>query len=270
VISQATVARPKHGVKHLTPQKYLSAQSLITQIGSTIVNHDPNAKISDLQDDENTVGYPVPGKLYGLILPYNSSLSLTVGLDSSTVDDANAQQQILGGFTTTAASMFTTNGFKPVVSDADNASLFKVKYFSNGSDDCQITSYTTVDIVCASDAEVDTAREEAAPLVQAYTADDTSISIESVNAPRIKTSRTTGYQTAQLPVYGQNGETIVYLYENQSTGWKAINSSWFNDPQQDGNVEPNCRDFESILEAQAAYIGYACYDSTSRVMSTIK
>lgn len=253
--------------KEETTKNFLRTSAVISNIRSSIQSGYPHVIISTVHDDEDTIGYSVASYGYRLILPYTQRLSLTI---SSATATSIGNQQVLQKLVAATALIFTKNNFKSIQTNTTNAALFQVEYFHNPTSDCQITRYTVIDIACASSSQVELAMQTARPLMQALMTSNPSYSVTAIATPTVQASITPGYTVALLPVYGSSGETIVYLYREQLSDWQVVNGLWFNDPHEDGDIEPNCIDFDNVPAIKAAFSGKACYNSATRAMSIIQ
>lgn len=246
----------------------LSLAALVANINAEVTQKSPNLKIEAGPDLANTSGFPLARYSFSVIIPYSSQTALTFSDTASTQesDQYTAYQAALPGIN----NLLEQADFTALSTNAGAYTAFETTQFFQRSDAvCQITSYSLLDIDCASSAALTQIANTAKPLVAAYQAADPTSGAETVAAPQISPSESPGYTVAKIAVYGGNGETLVYLYQQAAGAWQVMNLGWYNDPDQDANIQPNCADFESVLQVRDAFMGEACYDSATRRQSLI-
>jgi hypothetical protein len=209
----------------------------------------------------NFTGYPVPSQPFSVILPATTSNSLTV--EATTQQTATAQTYI--SYVPAISRTFIAAGYHQTTSQT-NTFLTAVYYFVRLPNVCQLSIYSQLTLTCSS--QVLSIADEAAPLVAAYRTQAVVSDPLSISAPTINVSQTAGYSIATLPVFNGSNETDVHFYKNTGA-WQMINLGWYNDPHEDGDIEPNCIDFDSDIAIRLAYTGVACYDSADNKTATI-
>ncbi|HEV2403500.1 MAG TPA: hypothetical protein VGS08_04835 [Candidatus Saccharimonadales bacterium] len=218
---------------------------------------------------QNVPGYSLPGYDFQVIVPSlpNSSMSLhdqRSGSEQATYDELMATLPAISNY-------LQQHGYQqqtPTTQPGDN--LLSVTYFYRSTSNlCQISIYTQLDIACVPISQLASIATQDQTLVHAYAAETPDLGINAINAAIVSTNQTSGFLTAILPIYNNAGETKAYLYKQGASNWQLVNLNWYNDPHENGNIMPNCEDFESLSATRQAFLGVNCYDSARRIESII-
>jgi hypothetical protein len=242
-----------------------SLAQIITNLKSNLRDY---GKLTPMSTSSRStiIGYRFPSQDFEVMLPSTYTLSYgTNNLNSET-----SQYYYLGSTLKAISSTLKKDSFgnKENVTPT-NTILSSTYFYASKTDICEINIYTDLDIACAAINNLMNISQTAAPLVSLYLTQATNEPLPSVNKPVITLSQTAGYQTASLVVYDGSGETKVNYYKTASSAWQIVNLGWYNDPHEDGDIIPNCIDFESKSAVRLAFLGTTCYDSTSQGLSTI-
>jgi hypothetical protein len=219
-------------------------------------------------DTTNVIGFPLAGYNFSVLIPYapSSSLSYIATNNSNESQSYQSFQKVLPGL----INIFQKAGFANLKNDSNTKTSLETNlFFARSSDVCQVTSYNLLDIGCATSSSISQTASSAKPLMDAYYNADQPSGSQTIAMPVIRASSSAGYEIASIDVYGSNGETKLNLFKSSSDAWRVINLSWYNDPSEDGNIQPNCEDFESNQSVRLAFNGLACYDSTSKRQSVV-
>lgn len=235
--------------------------SLLATIQSHITRSYPSLQTLSQPDSSNTLGYPWPGSGFSIVLPFSPHHAITF------LPGSSAATHYLPAAAKLASSALVGAGFQMSFGPT---SLLQVSYFHGPHDVCQITTYQKLDIVCAPIVAIASIAKTATPLIATYRLADHPSGSLTIEAPTISASPTPGYMRASLPVFSSNSETNVLFYRSTSSPWQTVNLLWYNDPHQDGDILPNCADFESLDALRSAYKGQTCYDSASRSIQTVR
>jgi hypothetical protein len=216
---------------------------------------------------QTTTGFQIPGDNFQLVLPVSSpSLAYT--------DISSSEQTAFADFSKGATHIngyLGLHGFSSVAKQDQISGLSSAVYFYKRSDAiCQLSQYTSLSLTCAPISELALIAMQAQPLVAAYDTAAPNSGTAIVASPVIRSSKTTGYTIATLPIYNNHGETSANFYKQGSGTWHIVNLNWYNDPQEDADIVPNCADFESYAPVRAAFAGQACYDSVIRTTRAIR
>jgi hypothetical protein len=259
-VAQTSIKQPA------TPEGLMS---LMNSIALHVSQRYPMLKMIGAADTTNTVGYPLSGYSFAVLIPYNALTTVSFTDPSGTNETAvYAQyQQVLP----TITQLLDGAGFQSMVAQTTQAtSLETIRFFARSGADCQITSYSQLDIYCDTTSDLTTIASLADPLVSAYDAANPSNVAQTISSPVIQNSQTAGYSIGSVEVFASNGETKVNFYRQDSGPWQVVNLGWYNDPHQDADIQPNCEDFESNAEVRAAFKGQHCYDSDLRSESVVQ
>lgn len=216
----------------------------------------------------NMVGVPLSGYNFSILIPYsaNTALSYAAQTTSGTSDQDTIYPQVIA----TATTILQNNGFVPTTYKISPINtLYNVIFYQRPDAICQITSYSLLDIYCSSLPELEQEANRARPIVSTFRALYAMNSLITVGILDFEPSNTAGYSVAYVTLYMRGSEIKVYAYKNLGSDWSVVNPLWFNDPQEDGALKPNCEAFESLNETRQAFAGLTCYDSKLRDISTI-
>jgi hypothetical protein len=246
----------------------VSLTSLIKGLGVELQVAFPDLELEATPAQVNPVGYQLAGYPFKVLLPVSGD-SLTYTNRNGT-DSETAQFTMLTKALPTVDTYLKNNNFSPQARTPSSDDFLSTVYFyKDQTDICQVTVYTELDVVCAPLSQLKQIAQQAQPLVQAYTAASPITSETIVATPTIRASQTAGYTIATLAVYSSVGQTNVNYYKQANSGWQLVNLSWYNDPNQDADIEPNCEAFESLSAVRLAFAGVACYDSSLRLKTII-
>jgi hypothetical protein len=238
----------------------INLETLVNNLEAKIRSDFISLKPTSL-DTANTLGYQLSDQSFQVILPTTYSFSLA---DTSVSNNNNLNSSLSQAKNYLASQKFSLSPY-----NGSSALASESVFYTNRNDLCQLTTSETLDVTCASLTNLKTIANQAAPLVSLYVSGSGN-SNNSVNTPDFTTSRAPGYSLATLNIYNGGGETRVNYYKYGSSSWQMVNLDWYNDPHEDADITPNCGDFESVANTRAAYQGLACYDSSLKIMSTIK
>jgi hypothetical protein len=242
---------------------------VINRVASGMATRFPSLQNTKQADTTNTVGYPLAGYSFAITVPY--SVQSSVSFNDPTSTNANSAFDSYQAALPSIEAIIKMAGFQPVATANSVATGFETVVFFERSDAiCQVTSYSLLDIYCDSLNDLAQIAVTAQPLVSAYINTNSSASVQSIAEPIIQPSKTGGYTIASIVVYGANGETKVNLYKQGSGNWQTVNLDWYNDPNEDADIQPNCADFNSLLAVRQAFAGIACYDSAARSHATVQ
>jgi hypothetical protein len=207
----------------------------------------------------------MPGQSFEIVLPVTAS-SVEYS-DTSTTSERTAYDA-MNRTLPRIKSYLLHQGFTSL---NQRSGLLSAVYFYHRSDAlCQITVYTNLAVTCAPLAQLSTIVAQARPLVDVYTRAAPNAGTDVIAAPAVRVSKTAGYTIATMAVYNNRGETNVNFYTTGSKAWQVVNLGWYNDPHENGDVMPNCADFESVVSVRQAFAGQACYDSMTRTVREIR
>jgi hypothetical protein len=194
------------------------------------------------------------------------SLPLTYSFSLSSAN-SSVQSNIYSPVVNKVQSYFNTIGFKSSTTSSI-ASLNNNEFFEGKYVVCQMVNYLDLTFTCASRqtlVQIANADLDFASLYDSASGNDSLTVLSS----QIVNSATPGYKIAYFEFLSDAGQTKVLYYRVAENPWNMVNLSWYNDPDQDGNVMPNCGDFESVSAISSAFAGVQCYNSSSRSISTV-
>jgi hypothetical protein len=229
------------------------------------------AKYPDLAttttDQTPTTGYRVNHANFTVALPLTNALSFMYNDTSS----ESGTYSYLNSTLSTLTKTLSAQGYGGPTNATPNNSILDSTYFYQSKDNvCEVTVYSLLDITCASMITLSSVSNESSPFVNLYLATQVSVirpTILSLTAST--TSKTPGYETAIVNFLNGSVQTKAYYYRQTGASWQMVNLGWFNDPNQDGDITPNCQDFDSLLATREAFKDLACYSSTSRYSSYV-
>jgi hypothetical protein len=217
-------------------------------------------------DQTPTLGYRVGQANFRVSLA--TSNGFTLGIKNSVSETATYK-----GLATSIPyinNFFKVNGFgKPQTATASNSLLSIVDFYQNRTDVCELTIYSLLDVTCSSITSLNNLASSEQPFATLYLTAKPDASLPSVIRPDIEKSQSAGYQFAYVDFYNSPGETKVDFYRQGSSPWQMVNLNWYNDPNEDGDIIPNCGYFESVPAIKLAFTGVACYNSVTLKQSTI-
>lgn len=220
-------------------------------------------------DSTNTIGYPAAHDNFDIILPTSASNSISFK-DKNAVGENTAYSTLMS-VSEFMDNFFKANNYALVGNSQDSSFLSDAIYYQDSQQVCQVTIYSLLDITCYSKSQFNTIATVANPLVQAYVGQsNTDEGLITVSPPTVNNSKTAGYKLAIMNISNNSGQTKVYYYSDNNGGWQEVNLNWYNDPHEDGDIMPNCEDFESNPSVARAFAGFNCYDSAKREISVIK
>jgi Tfp pilus assembly protein PilE len=219
-------------------------------------------------DTSNDLGYPIPGQNFDLVLPVSSDSSLS--FEDKNTNNESAVYSALSSTTSFFQTYFKINGYASAGNTEDSSFLSSSIYYQNSSQVCQITIYSLLDITCDTKNQISSVAATAEPLIQAYRNESSDTGLITITEPSIRNSQTTGYHVATMNIGNSSGQIEAYYYSLNNSVWIMVNPNWYNDPHEDGDIMPNCEDFESDLNIDRAFAGFSCYDSANRVTTIIK
>jgi hypothetical protein len=230
----------------------------------------PDLQLNKTPDQSNSNGYKLTGYGFSVLLPTKTdSLSYT----DKTTSSEDATYIYLSQTAGTIAKYFNKNDFNQPSRQVNVTSILSsVNFYARKDAVCQVTLYTLLDITCDNKSDLVSIANTDSPLVGLYQASKTGVGQDSVTEAKNITSKTAGYSLASLDIFNDAGETKVNYYKQNTSStaaWQMVNLDWYNDPHEDGDITPNCQDFESNLQTRAAYQGQVCYDSSNASSSTI-
>jgi hypothetical protein len=243
-----------------------SLSSLVTRLNSTLLSKDSNLAQNANGDSTNTIGFYVAGYRYTVVEPFSAQDALSYR-DSDASDEATTYSLYQKNLPTINL-LLTQAGFsKPIPSPAQQGLETSLLYTRNDSQ-CQVILYTLLDVTCVATSLLSNQALQAQPLVAAYTA-ATGLTPMAIAPPTLSPSMTPNFSLAVMDSYGSNGETTLHLYKEGSNAWQLVNLSWYNDPSENGTIEPNCQDFDSLIATAQAFKGLGCFNSATRAESVI-
>lgn len=219
-------------------------------------------------DNANTIGYPLAGYSFSVLLPYAPTTAVSFNNPSST-NEATAYalyQKAIPAI----RSILQSAGYALSTTAPSQANGLQTKIFYERADAyCQIVGYSLLDVTCDKASDIIKIAQDAQPLVAAYNAVYPPTGSQTVLTPEIQASKTAGYSIATIAIYDETGETKHDLYKQGNGGWQVVNAKWYNDPQENANIQRNCGYFESLSATRQAYAGQPCYNSSARKMSVV-
>jgi hypothetical protein len=244
----------------------LSTESLINELGTKLPVAYGFLHPQTPQAQTNA-GYQFPGDSFQVELP-PASPSLAYS-DSTTADESSSYNDF-GRVAVYIRTFLESKGFQAAPSEDQTSGLLSAVYFYTRSDAvCQVSVYTNLSITCSPVSQLEAMAAQSRPLYAVYSGVAPDSGTTVLAAPSIRVSQTAGYTIATLPIYNNHGETSANFYKQAASSWQIVNLSWYNDPHEDGDILPNCGDFESYTPTQKAFAGQTCYDSGARITRTI-
>jgi hypothetical protein len=245
----------------------VSLSTLVGSIKTRLTNTLPNLQLAPAPDETNAIGYQLPGYNFEVILP---PVSGSLSFSDSAASSETASYQYFRSSLPIITSVLQQHGFSKIPTTQPADSLLSAVYFyKSAATICQVTTFTVLDVTCASLSEVESIATNAQSMVAEYATARPDAGQLAINAPTATASQTAGYTLGQLSVHDNTGQTTVNYYKSATNGWQMIDLGWYNDPYQNASITPNCEDFESVVAVRAAYAGQACYDSSRLVQTTI-
>jgi hypothetical protein len=211
-----------------------------------------------IANQNDAIGYQLAGYDFQIILP-RTATDLTFSI--SPVNSQN-DNSVINSAKTTVANYLQQEDFRLQPTN-NSSSLLTVSFYRSATAICQIITSNLLDITCSPLSRLTTIAQQSQSLVKLY-ATATSSGVNSVTAPIFLHSQTPDYNLAVLDIFNGSGETKVNYYRHGASDWQLVNLGWYNDPAEDGNITPNCADFESVAAVRAAFSGQTCYDSADR------
>jgi hypothetical protein len=262
VVDRATsqTKAPPLVAKSSTP----SADQTIRALQQTLAHF---TDLTAIAPSAQTTGYQQPSDNFEVLLPPANGIAFT---DSQNAGEANAYAYLASTRTdimqTLAREDFAS---APIASSGSDATLASTNLYQSSTTVCQISLDTALTILCSPLAVLNASANAAKPLVTIYEQAAPNLGTLAVAAPTITPSKTPGFTTANVDVFNGSGETDVYFYK-QAGDWQMIHLDWYNDPHENGDVIPNCQDFESLPAARQAFLGTTCYNSSIKVITVIQ
>lgn len=268
------------GVRHLynqsltKPQPHHQTTSLVPLsqfIASveSVLKDSPDIQNTGSADAVNTIGAPVAGFSFNVIIPFKTLTALSYAdIQTTSGNGAYASyQKILPKLN----ALFSHDGFDNLSSNstAPLTGIETIEYFRRTDAECQITAYNLLDVYCDSLSDLEHIAALSEPLVEAYEAVYPTSDSLTVTNPSVLPSQTADYTVASLQLFGENGETKLNFYKQGSGNWQVVNIGWYNDPHEDASITPNCEDFDSLIATRQAFMGTICYDSGSRTTAVV-
>jgi hypothetical protein len=213
-----------------------------------------------------TTGYQLTGYHFRVILPLTNNLTFLDQQDTSEQATYNQLAATLPAVT----KVLSQQGFPKAGMSRSSTGLLSAVYFYRRSNAvCQLTIYTNLAITCSPISQLQTIAVQANSLVAEYQAAAPGLGVASVTAPTFQASETATFSIASMDVFNTAGETKVLFYKQDSGTWQMVHLNWYNDPHEDGDIIPNCEDFESVPAVQQAFRDQPCYNATLRTETTI-
>jgi hypothetical protein len=243
----------------------LSLNQIISLLDSKLSAGLPNL-IPSSSASISTIGYHFNGYDYQVVLPTTHALSFTI---SSVNTEAANYDHLMQGIPIISASLLRHGFGKPQIATSNDALLSSTYFYSSSQDTCEVNIYTSLEIECTLTTTLKASAVSADQFVLLYLGQAPNAQSLLVDTPVITTSRSPNYQLANMNIYDGSGETKVNYYKAGDNAWQIINLGWYNDPHEDGDITPNCADFESVAAIRAAYYGVPCYNSSTNSESVI-
>lgn len=223
-------------------------------------------------DTANNIGFPLPGYNFTVVMPYTAeTAAIFSGMSGTGGVTANDAYHIYQKALPNVVAALQQAGFQELVTSTSESDGLQTKLFFQRPDAyCNVVGYSLLDITCATKADLTKVADAAKPLMAAYAIANPTTGTEAIAQPWTEASKTPGYSIASIMVFDGNSETKVNLSKQDGGGWQPVNLSWYNDPQENANIEPNCQYFESQAQTRLAFAGQACYNSATRKQSTIR
>jgi len=255
--------------KH-TASKVVVIEQPLNQLLSSL-SQQLSAKYTDLApttlDQTPTTGYRVNHADFTIALPLTNALSFKYTAVSSESGTYSYLNSTLATLTKTLGSQ----GYGGPANATPNNSILDSTYFYQSKDNvCEVTVYSLLDITCASLIDLSSLSSTSSPFVNLYLATQNNVVRPTVLSLTASTSsKTPGYETAIVNFLNGSVQTKAFYYRQTGSTWQMVNLGWFNDPNQDGDITPNCQDFDSLLATREAFKDLVCYNSTSRYSSYV-
>ncbi len=267
-VYNVTVKSPSRPLKsNITNSASPTLPAVIGSINTAITTKFPALEKVAGPDTANTNGFPVNGYSYAVLLPYSSQTSLTYS-DSNSPNES-AAYAVYQSTLSVIENTLSRAGFTLLPQSSADGSLESTLFFQRSNAVCQVTSYSVLDIACDSTSNLTQVATAAQPLISAYTTGYPTLAVQTIAPPLIQPSNTPGYSIASIGIFASNGETKLNLYKLSAGSWQVVNLSWYNDPHQDADIQPNCEDFDSVEQIRMAFNGQACYDSDTKSESSV-
>jgi hypothetical protein len=244
--------------------------SVVSNLNIQLRNSFTSLQLRNTPDPSNSNGYQLTGYDFGVLLPVGSN---SLSYEDKTTSNESTTYSYLSQTLSNISNYFDKHGFSlPSHQSKPGSILNSVNFYERKDAICQVTIYTLLDITCADKTTIASIASTDAPLIALYEVAKPGVGENSAGAPLQIKSFTNGYNLASLNIFNDAGETKVnYYIQDTSTDakWQMVNLDWYNDPHEDGDITPNCQDLESNSQTRLAYLGQACYDSSSEAPATI-
>lgn len=238
----------------------LPLSELISTLNQNLTTHYKDLSTTSI-DQTSTLGYRVKGASFSVALPLTNALSYQ---DSSSASESVAYSDLSSTLPTITKTLSAQGYGGPTNATPSDSVLNSVYFYQSKANVCEVTIYNLLDVTCASLNDLSTLSSGSKSFVSLYLKSQPNIVRPTVLSQTITSSKTSGYQTATVNFLSGSIQTKVYYYRQTSSSWQMVNLGWYNDPSQDGNITPNCEDFDSLPQTRAAFLDLPCYNSASR------
>jgi hypothetical protein len=268
LIKSSTKSAPKKVIHTAAAEvQIVPISQLLSSLNTKLVGSYPDLS-STSPDQTSTLGYRVNKANYTVALPLTNSLTYEY---SQTASESGTYSYMNSTLPTITRSLKAQGFAGPDNATPSDSILNSVYFYQSKTSVCEVTVYSLLDVTCASLDDLSKLSSSSSQFADLYLASQNGSSVvrPSILSVTIDTSKNPDYETAVVNFLSGSIQTKVYYYRQTPAQWSMVNLGWYNDPQQDGNIIPNCTDFDSLTATREAFDGLACYNSTRRTTSEV-